>query len=229
MNVNNYIKTDVAGKMIIAYRCPECGAGVLSMIDPIQFVAGKAGSDMLRLKCSCGGSEMIVERVGAETARLTVPCLLCTKPHVFSFDRRSVSMDDCLTLNCPLSALPVCYVGEMEHVKAALAADELKLLNTLEENGVPDFKALRAQEQMGRVCDPEMLQSVLFVAHDLEEEGKIVCRCAQAPEAYLIETTEDGVRVACPHCGAERIIPADFSPAAYAFLDSDTLDLTAAL
>ncbi len=214
--------------MIIAYRCPECGAGVLSVVDPLTLCRRSSGTDMLRLKCSCGHSEMTVEKPGDGQVRITVPCMLCAKPHVFTFKPEIAMGQDCFTLNCPLSAIPVCYLGEMEHVKAQLAADELELLKILEENGADDFKTLRAEEERGRTCDPEMLQSVLFVAHDLAEEGKIVCACEERPDpgAFVIEATEEGVRVACPHCGAERVLPCDFSPAAYAFLDADRLLLT---
>ena len=37
----------------VAYRCPHCGAGVLSAVGMFSLAA-----DMVKLKCSCGKSEL---------------------------------------------------------------------------------------------------------------------------------------------------------------------------
>ena len=37
----------------VAYRCPHCGAGVLSAVGMFSLAA-----DMVKLKCTCGQSEM---------------------------------------------------------------------------------------------------------------------------------------------------------------------------
>ena len=42
-------------KTTVAYRCPECGAGVLSVVDIFALSANR-----VKLKCDCGKSEMDV-------------------------------------------------------------------------------------------------------------------------------------------------------------------------
>ena len=39
----------------VAYRCPHCGAGVMSAVGLFSLNA-----DMVKLKCTCGKSEMTV-------------------------------------------------------------------------------------------------------------------------------------------------------------------------
>ena len=39
----------------LAYRCPKCGAAVMSGINIFSLTA-----DMLKLKCSCGESDMTI-------------------------------------------------------------------------------------------------------------------------------------------------------------------------
>ena len=63
----------------IAYRCPACGAAVESMVGAFALSA-----DMLRLKCPCGGSELTVVYTKDKKVRLTVPCYVCPRPHVFT-------------------------------------------------------------------------------------------------------------------------------------------------
>ena len=39
----------------VAYRCPHCGAGVMSAVGLFSLSA-----DMVKLKCTCGKSEMTI-------------------------------------------------------------------------------------------------------------------------------------------------------------------------
>ena len=58
-------------KTAVAYRCPDCGAGVMSVVGVFSLSA-----EMLKLKCSCGHSEMSMVRTSDGKIRFTVPCLL---------------------------------------------------------------------------------------------------------------------------------------------------------
>ena len=60
----------------VAYRCPHCGAGVMSLVGVFALSA-----EMLKLKCSCGESEMTIVKTSDGKIRFTVPCLLCPNPH----------------------------------------------------------------------------------------------------------------------------------------------------
>ncbi len=219
----------------VAYRCPDCGAGVLSAVGLFNLSA-----DMIKLKCTCGKSEMKLVYNRDGTVRLTVPCLLCSAPHTFTVKSSLFFSDDLFLLPCPYSDINIAFTGEINRVKAELARTELELLDMLEENGITDFSALHGDEQ--DLGDPQVLDIVLFVIDDLDAEGKIYCRCHPDPalpasgahydewdnadgSRYEAAITDEGIVLTCRHCGASRIIPADSMLSAHAFLNADSLHL----
>ena len=210
----------------IAYRCPHCGAGVMSMIDIFTLSA-----PMIKLKCDCGGSEMSVVKQSDGKIRLNVPCIICPKPHSFLVSSNVFFGKEDFFLQCPYSDLDVCFLGDMDHVKANLARGELKLMELMEEHGISDLSAFREanSEDEDEALDSELAQSVIFVLSELEAENKIFCRCEHSgeidEEKYGFEVRSNGVLVRCRDCGAERVIPTDNSLNTHAFLDADALYL----
>ena len=221
----------------VAYRCPDCGGGILSAVGLFNLSA-----DMVKLKCTCGKSELKIVYNRDGTVRLTVPCLLCSQPHNFTVKSSLFFSEELFVLPCPYSDINICFTGEMNRVKAELARTELELLDMLEENGITDFSSLHGDEK--DLGDPQILDIVLFVIDDLDAEGKIYCRCHPDnghPESvslesdndlqereesrYEAEITDDGIKVTCRVCGASRIIPTDSMLSAHAFLNADSLHL----
>ena len=221
----------------VAYRCPDCGGGILSAVGLFNLSA-----DMVKLKCTCGKSELKIVYNRDGTVRLTVPCLLCSQPHNFTVKSSLFFSEELFVLPCPYSDINICFTGEMNRVKAELARTELELLDMLEENGITDFSSLHGDEK--DLGDPQILDIVLFVIDDLDAEGKIYCRCHPDnghPESvslesddglqereesrYEAEITDDGIKVTCRICGASRIIPTDSMLSAHAFLNADSLHL----
>ena len=218
----------------VAYRCPHCGCGVMSAVRLFNLSA-----DMVKLKCTCGKSELQIVYNRDGTVRLTVPCMICSDPHMFTIRSNVFFSDDIFLLPCPYSDIDICFTGEINRVKAELARTELELLDMMEEQGITNLSALHPDEEA--LSDPQIRSIVLFVVNDMEAEGKIYCRChspenpAPAPELdedgsvvdsrYDAEITADGVRVSCRVCGAQRIVPTDSSLAAQSFLNSDCLYL----
>ncbi len=229
----------------VAYRCPDCGGGILSAVGLFNLSA-----DMVKLKCTCGKSELKIFYNRDGTVRLTVPCLICSQPHSFTIKSSLFFSDDLFVLPCPYSDINICITGEMNRVKAELARTELELLDMLEENGITDFSALHGDEK--DLGDPQILDIVLFVIDDLDAEGKIYCRCHPDPalsgatpseaaneaeahdndceedrasSRYEAEITDEGIKLTCRECGASRVIPADSMLAAHAFLNADSLHL----
>ena len=151
----------------VAYRCPFCGSGVMSAVGLFGLSA-----DMVKLKCPCGKSEMQIvrqrESAADGTVRLTVPCLLCPKPHTFTLRDAVFFSDDLFTLPCPYSDVNICFTGEINRVKAELARTELELLDMLEQNGIADFSALHGDER--DLGDPQVREVVLYVIRELEAE-----------------------------------------------------------
>ena len=216
----------------VAYRCPECGGGVLSAVGLFKLSA-----DLVKLKCTCGKSELKIFYNRDDTVRLQVPCMICANPHTFTIRTSVFFSDELFVLPCPYSDINICFTGEMNLVKAELARTELALMDLLEEHGLADFSALHADEEA--LGDPQIRDIVMFVINDLDEEGQIYCRChpeqnspapseASAPKAdsrYDAEITKDGILVTCRECGASRLIPTDSSLSAHAFLNCDSLHL----
>ncbi len=218
----------------VAYRCPECGAGVLSAVGLFNLSA-----DMVVLKCTCGKSEMKLVYNREGSVRLTVPCLLCSTPHTFTVSNPVFFSDELFVLPCPYSDINIAFTGEMNEVKAELARTELELLDLLEQNGITDFSSFHGDER--DLPDPQILDIVLFVIDDLDAEGKIYCKCHPDPalppseetygeweeegRRYEGTMTDDGILLTCRHCGASRTIPTDSMLSAHAFLNADSLHL----
>ena len=204
-------------KTTVAYRCPECGAGVLSIVGMFSLSANR-----LKLKCDCGKSELDVV-LQDDKVRLTVPCIFCRKPHVFTVNKQIFYGRDLVVIPCPYSDINICCMGEENHVRAELARSELELLDMLEENGISDFSAFGGDGEV--LPDPQVFEIIMFVIHDLEAEGKIYCRCPDGEGEYDAEMTDGGIRIFCRKCGAQSIIPTDSLIGAHDFLNCDSLHL----
>ena len=63
---------------VVSYRCPACGKTTLSVTGVFALTG-----DMIKLKCTCGESELLIKNEGADKVRLIVPCLFCAKPHQY--------------------------------------------------------------------------------------------------------------------------------------------------
>lgn len=208
-------------KTTVAYRCPHCGSGVLSAVSPFSI-----GADMVKLKCECGKSEMSIVFGKDNKVRLSVPCMLCPKPHNFTVTSSLFFGKDIFLLPCPYSDVNICFMGDMNRVKAELSKTELELLDMLEKSGIEGgLDAIRAADEAEILPDPQIYDIIMFVIKDLEEEGKIYCRCEDGDGEYEAEVLDYGIKVRCKKCGAEQMIPTDSLLAANAFLNADSLHL----
>ena len=205
----------------VAYRCPHCGAGVLSAVNVFSLSA-----DMVKLKCTCGKSEMTVVSGNDGKIRLTVPCIACATPHIYTLNSSLFYGKDLFTMQCPYASdFTLAFVGEINQVKAELARTELALMDLMEKCGIEDPASLQREEQA--LSDPQVLDIVMFVIHDMDAEGKIYCKCPEDSDnhEYNVEILDDGVKVTCRSCGASRLIPTDSRLSAHAFLNADALYL----
>lgn len=204
----------------LAYRCPHCGAGIMSAVGVFAL-----GGDMLKLKCTCGKSEMTVVLSKDGKVRLTVPCILCATPHNYTLSSSVFFGKDLFTLPCPYTDFNLAFMGESNAVKAELARSELALLDLMEESGLKNFDNVQGEEEA--LSDPQIRDIVMFVIQDLDAEGKIFCKCAKEENGrqYDAEILDDGIRVTCRKCAASRLIPTDSRLGAHAFLNTDALFL----
>lgn len=209
----------------VAYRCPHCGAGVMSLVGIFALSA-----DMIKLKCDCGHSEMTLVYTNDGKIRLSVPCIFCPKPHSFVVNSSIFFGKELFVLPCPYADMNIAMMGETNKVKAELARTELELLDMLEESGITSLDAFRAanegEEEQGVFTDPQIFDIIMFVINDLDAEGKIYCKCENKGEGdYEVEVLNEGIKVSCKKCGASQIIPTDGLLAANAFLNTDSLYL----
>lgn len=203
----------------IAYRCPHCGATVISLVGVFALTA-----DMLRLKCPCGESELTVVYTKEKKVRLTVPCFLCPSPHHYTVSSSLFFESEILAFPCAYSGVDICFCGQKEKVDAALAQSEKELLELLDGASVRDL-AQQNGGARGTLSDPQILDIVMYVIHELQAEGEIACRCEGGHGHYHVEILDDCVRVSCADCGAKTDIPADSIVSANAFLHCTHIDL----
>ena len=200
----------------VAYRCPKCGAGVMSVVGFFNLSA-----DMIKLKCDCGGSEMVMVKTGDGKVRFTVPCMLCPKPHSFTVSTNLFFDKELFVLPCPYSDLNVAMMGETNHVKAELSRTELQLLDMLEKSGVESLDVFHSEQYL---TDPQVLEIVSYMIKELDEEGRIYCKC-EGEGDYELEMTAEGLKVSCRKCGATKTVPTNSLIQANEFLNADSLTL----
>ncbi|MBE6577711.1 MAG: hypothetical protein E7653_06190 [Ruminococcaceae bacterium] len=207
----------------VAYRCPSCGSGVMSVVDVFRLSA-----DMLKLKCDCGNSEMVLVRSkeageGPAKIRFTVPCMLCPNPHSYTVSSNLLFNKDLFVLPCPYADINIAMMGDIDRVKAELSRTELELIDMLEKSGIDSFDALHSDAFL---TDPQVLEIVTYMIKELDAEGKIYCRCPEGVEGdYEVELTKEGLKISCKGCGASKIISTASLIEAHEFLNADSLTL----
>ena len=202
----------------VAYRCPSCGSGVMSVVDAFRLSA-----DMVKLKCDCGKSEMSMIKTADKKIRFSVPCILCPKPHSFTVSTSLFFGKELFALACPYSGINIAMMGNVDHVKAELARTELELLDMLEKSGIESFDAIRAENNLP---DLQVLDIVAYLIKELDDEGKIHCKCPEGIEhEYDLEMTAEGLKVTCKECGATKTIYTNSFIQANEFINSDSLTL----
>ena len=205
----------------IAYRCPSCGGGVISSVGILS-----RGGDLLRLKCECGDSELTLQRSQTGQIRLTVPCLLCPKPHNFTVSESLFYKNELFMLQCPYTDVNTCFIGAPEEISRELERSNLELLNMLGEEELEALLKVNGEASEELFTDPQIYDIIKFVITDLSEEEKIFCRCEGGIcRNHEIEVLDCGIRVFCKDCGAEQTVPTDSLLGAHAFLNCDKLIL----
>lgn len=201
----------------IAYRCPECGAIIYSAVGILAL-----SGDMVKLKCACGGSELILENTRDGKIRFTVPCIFCPHPHSFLVSRKTVLSRDLFAFPCSYAGFDVCFIGKKEAVEAAVAEADRELCEALSEE---DRQALHEKNgELSDYTDEHMADLILFTLGDLHDEGKIFCGCSDGGD-FLCERREQTVAISCKKCGYGKEFYAFDCPDTHALLDADELHL----
>lgn len=202
----------------VAYRCPECGASVTSMVGIFSLTA-----DMIKLKCPCGGSELQIVYTKDKKIRLGVPCFLCPTPHSYLISSSMFFDRDLFTLPCSYSGVDICFIGKQSEVAEAMKRSENELLEMLGDT--PFEELTKNRGEVRELSDPQVLEIVMYVIHDLADEGKVKCKCEDNSGDYDVEIFDDHLTVTCKNCGAKKEIPTTSVVAANDFLGCDELIL----
>ena len=201
----------------VSYRCPECGAAVTSMIGIFSLTA-----DMIRLKCPCGGSELEIVYTKDKKVRLTVPCFLCPNPHSYTISAQMFFERELFAMPCSYSGVDICYTGKQDKVMEAMEKAEAELVEMLGDTDYSTLSQHRGQNL--ELTDPQVLDIVLYVVHELADEGLVKCGCEDEGE-YEVEMYDEYLRVVCRKCGCSLDIPTNSLTAANDFLRADKLEL----
>ncbi len=202
----------------VAYRCPTCGSTVMSLVGAFALSA-----DMIRLKCPCGGSDLSAVYTKDKKVRLSIPCFLCPTPHSVTLSSQMFFDTSLTAFPCPYSGINICFIGHQSEVQNALTEADAELRELL---GEADFSSLAsARTSRGAFTDPQIMDIVMYVIHDLQAEGEITCNCPDRHGDYLVEILDTCVRITCKNCRATKDIPTDSLADANAFLHCTHIDL----
>lgn len=197
----------------VGYRCPVCGSHVVSVVGVFAL-----SGDLIRLKCQCGQSEMIIEYTTSGKIRLTVPCTICPHDHIYTINSTSFFDRDLFTIQCALTSVDICFIGKKDKVLKDMKRSDKELLEMLAENGLDDFdefEKMRGGDTTGSGGFSDSGNTLFdmcnFMLKELSAEGDIVCRCGGSEDSYgfeLLNDEEDSVRFFCRDCGAAAVYPA---------------------
>lgn len=204
-------------KTTLAYRCPVCGGVPTSIVGAFSLSA-----NLFKLKCSCGGSHMTVEKLNDGKLRLTVPCVACPKPHTYTISKDVFFNSDIFVIPCSLCGVDLCFIGTEGSVSDAVKHSNEEILKALGDSSLQGLK----NDKKHDLSDPQVVEIVTYVVHELNDEGKIFCNCKQGKGDYECNVYSDFVTVKCKNCKKSATIPADSTIAAHDFLNADKLTLS---
>ncbi len=180
----------------LAYRCPECGSTVFSVVGALAL-----SGDIIKLKCSCGGSELILENIEDDKIRLTVPCVFCPTPHRYVVSRKVLTGRELFTFPCAYSGVDILFVGSKGSVMKAVEISDKEIAELIDETELSGVR--NANEGDNLYGDEHIRDMILFVLGDLAEEKAIYCDCEDGGD-FLVEQTRDSVVISCKTCGCKK-------------------------
>ena len=202
----------------VIYRCPHCGLSVVSVVG-IFTLSG----DMIKLKCNCGGSELVIHHTKDGKIRLTIPCLTCGAEHTFVISEDAFFAKKVLSLCCTYTGIAICFIGEKEDALESLKENDAELEQIMKEAGIEDFHSIQ-QEDIA-LTDPETENLVRFMLEEFRADGCIHCQCPTGAGHYDFRFVNDSVLIFCTKCNANTWAPLHSAAAASAFIKSDSIHL----
>lgn len=205
----------------IAFRCPECASVVYGFVGRFALKA-----NLLRLKCSCGGSALDINITNDNKIRLSVPCIFCKQNHNFVVSRSIFFERDKFMFNCPYTNMDIAFIGSKEKVDEEVerSGREIEnLLKGLELENISDIQPVEMDEEE-ILPDATVYDTVRFVVKELEADGKIDCPCHSGE--YDLRFSGEGIEVYCKECGAAYTFHTDAVASTEDYINIDSLELS---
>ena len=114
----------------IGYHCPHCGISILNSVNMFSF---SGAGNLIRLKCPCGSSELIITITKDKKFRLSVPCIVCPNSHSYALSSGMFFGRELFSFSCKFTALNICFIGNSIKVNEAMKQNEQELLSTFAE------------------------------------------------------------------------------------------------
>lgn len=183
----------------VAYRCPACGKSVVSVTGVFALTG-----DMIKLKCGCGESELLLKNEGFDKMRVTMPCLFCARPHNMVISKEVLTTHEIFSYACPNSGAEIFFSGSKGEVLKALEEADRDLAELIDDTELAEiYERNRGEEDEGLYNDEHIRDMILFVLGDICEEGMIECDCKQGGD-FLVENEIGKVRIMCKRCGKRQ-------------------------
>jgi transcription elongation factor Elf1 len=183
----------------VAYRCPACGRSILSVTGVFALTG-----DMIKLKCDCGGSELVMKKEGEGKMRISIPCLFCPRPHQAVISREVLTTHEIFAYQCSNSGANIFFSGAKGEVLKAIEESDRALADLIDETELAEIYAQnRGEGEETYYNDEHVRDMILFYLGDLCEDGKIECDCAEGGD-FLVDNEIGKVRIMCKKCGKRR-------------------------
>ncbi len=201
----------------VAYRCPSCGKSIVSVTGVFAL-----SGDMIKLKCDCGESELIIKNIGDGKVRITVPCLFCPKPHSFNVSKKILFGRELFAFPCAYSGIDICFCGTKGAVLKGLQDSDKAIAELIDDTELAGI--YEQNSERGDYNDEHIRDLILFTLGDLFEEKKIFCHCGTDGD-FLVENDIGKVNISCKKCGASRMFECCENLDTRALLDAEKLEL----
>ncbi len=185
----------------IAFICPSCGASVMKDINIFSLSGG------LDISCRC--SETLKMKVTPDRkVSLSVPCIACPDSHTTRLSSASFFARELFTVQCPYTALDICFIGKRENVQKALNEHKKYLEETFAAENAGEAEDDVLKEVYEMYDNPMVMNDVLLILRDFITDGAIECDCGADAEKLRVDIGRDRVIISCAGCKKQKTIRA---------------------
>lgn len=186
----------------IAFICPTCGASVVKDINIFSLSGG------LDISCRCGET-LGIKVTHDRKVTLSVPCPACPDNHTTRLSGASFFQKELFKMQCPYTALDICFIGQKTNVLKALDEHKKFLEEAFAESQgdeAPDDDVLK--DAYASYDNPEIMSEVLILLRDFLTENDVVCDCTPDKKMISVDIARNYVVLRCETCGKSRKIRA---------------------